>query len=461
LKVLHRDPVADAADTASAGRTLHGPDLAEHAERRRRVREAYPGAVFFLPPVHEAVFAADVHYRYRPDTNIRYLAGFEEPCALILASDGCDENGLTLCVQPRDEQALIWTGPRAGTEGARETFGADHAFELDTAFDHLAVHLRAAERFFYASSNDPRLNERTLAAVSKANVERRRSGGKPLAIEDAREAIAEFRLFKSDVELELMRKAASISAAAHRRSMEVLRPGMFEFEIEALLEHDFRRGGCLAPAYGTIVAGGTGATVLHYTANDQPLRDGELMLVDAGGEYGGYAADITRTTPVGRRFSDEQAALYDVVLEAQERAIAMCRPGATVDDVHTTAVQTLCEGLVELGIVEGSADEARGNGAFRAFYMHNTSHWLGMDVHDAGRYRSGDSARPLEPGMVLTVEPGLYFRPDADVDARYRGIGIRIEDDVVVTETAPEVLTSAAPKKRSDLEKIRSAALQG
>lgn len=448
-------------ESGAPARTLHGPPLSEHAARRQRFLDEFTGGVLFLPPVAEAVFAADVHYRYRPDTNIRYLAGFEEPCALLLAADGSDEEGFTLCVEPRDEHSLVWTGPRAGIEGAKNIFGADHAFELKSAMDHLAVHLPRAKRFFYAYSADPHVNERVLAAVSTANVARRRAGGDPLAVEDATDVLGEMRLIKSTSEAQLMREAATVSSGAHKLSMEALRPGMYEYEIEALLEYEFRRGGCAAPAYGSIVAGGAGATILHYTANDQPLRDGDLMLVDAGGEYGGYCADITRTTPVGETFSDAQAVLYDLVLAAQELAIGACTPGSTVDEVHTKALMHLCEGLIDLGIVEGSAEQVRESGSYRPFYMHNTSHWLGMDVHDAGRYRFGKNPRPLTPGMVLTVEPGLYFRPDAPVAERFRGIGIRIEDDVLVTERAPEVLTAAAPKHRSELEEIRTRALRG
>lgn len=442
-----------------AGRTLNGPTMAEHARRRQCFVERNPGSVLFLPTVAEAVFAADVHYRYRPDTNIRYLSGFEEPCALLLASNGGEADGLTLCVQPQDEQALIWTGPRAGTEGAKTAFGADHAFPLDTSFEQLAAHLRVAERFFYAYSANPQINERVLSTLASVNVERRRRGGSALAIEDAREALGELRVVKSKEELGLMRKAAQVSAQAHQASMEQLKPGMAEYEIEALLEYEFRRGGCAAPAYGSIVAGGVGATILHYTANDQPLADGDLMLVDAGGEYGGYCADITRTTPVGSSFTKAQAALYDIVLDAQSAAIDACVVDSSVEAVHQAALRRICEGLVELSIVEGSSEEVLESGAFRPYYMHNTSHWLGMDVHDAGSYRDSSGPRPLEANMVLTVEPGIYIRPDAPAPEGFGGIGIRIEDDVVVTEGAPEVMTDGAPKIRAEVEAIRSRAL--
>jgi Xaa-Pro aminopeptidase len=263
------------------------------------------------------------------------------------------------------------------------------------------------------------------------------------------------RLIKSSNEIDLLRRACGVSAVGHRRLMETLVPGRFEFQAEAILEYEFRSGGCTGPAYGTIVAGGESASVLHYTANDKILRDGELVLVDAGGEYGGYCADITRTFPVGPRYSTAQAEAYDIVLDAQTKAIDVVRPGSRYSDVHDAAVRALSEGLIALGVISGSADECIENEAYKPYFMHRTSHWLGMDVHDVGSYRDAAESRRLLPGIVLTVEPGLYFRADADVPSHLRGVGIRIEDDVAVTETGCDVLSSEVPKRRNEIEALR------
>jgi Xaa-Pro aminopeptidase len=440
--------------------TLHGPAPESFAERRAAVRAALEGAVLFLPEAPEAVYANDVHYAYRPDTNVRYLAGFEEPCALLLTGHGKDEDGFTLCVRPRDDKSETWTGRRAGLEGAREKYGADHSCALDEAFAVLLRHLRHADRLYYAHSRDPQVNQRVLEVVHEANAERPRRGGDPLVVSEAGPLLAEFRLRKRPEEIARMREAGRVSAAAHTRLMETLRPGHTEYQAQAVLEYEFRFGGCTGPAYGSICASGAGATVLHYTSNDRTLADGELLLVDAAGEYGGYCADITRTFPVGRRFSEAQAALYDIVLDAQKKAIDCVKPGVRIDEVHRTALRVLVDGLLHLGLLSGSADECIERNSYAPYYMHNTSHWLGMDVHDAGSYRVGGSSRELEPGMVLTVEPGLYVRADAPAPEKLRGIGIRIEDDVLVTATGHEVLTADVAKERGELEKLRARALK-
>ena len=435
--------------------TLNGPDPSVYAARRAALLERLEDAVLFIPGVPEAVYAADVHYPYRPDTNARYLSGFEEPAALILCRHGGDGAGFTLCVEPRDAHSETWTGLRAGLEGARSSYGADHAHALAETFDVLLGQLRHANTLYFVHSRDNSTNGRVLELVRQINGERPRSGRPPLVVDDGTSLVGEMRWRKSAEEVALLRKACRISATAHRSLLETVKPGMYEYEVEAALNADFRRAGCTGPAYGTIAAGGTRATVLHYTRNDQELEDGDLLLVDAGGEYGGYAADITRTFPVGRTFTPGQADLYDLVLAAQTAAIDTVRPGATMDSVHQAAVEVLAAGLVTLGWVEGDTRECLANGSYKAFYMHNTSHWLGMDVHDTGSYRSGDASRTLEPGAVLTVEPGLYVRADADVGDVYAGTGIRIEDDVLVTEDGAEVLTSAAPKERAEIERYR------
>jgi Xaa-Pro aminopeptidase len=439
--------------------TLHGPSREAFAERRASVREALKGAVLFLPETAEAIYANDVHYAYRPDTNVRYLSGFEEPCALLLSNHGKEEDGFTLCVRPRDDRSETWTGRRAGIEGAKEIYGADHAFPLEETYAVLLKALRRADRLYYAHSRDPHVNQKILEVVHEANSERPRRGGDALVVSEAGPLLAEFRLRKRPEEIERMREAGRVSAAAHMRLMETLKPGFTEYQAQALLEYEFRFGGCTGPAYGSICAGGAGATVLHYTSNDRTLSDGELLLVDAAGEYGGYCADITRTFPVGAKYTKGQAALYDIVLAAQKASIDAIKPGVAIDAVHRTSLEVLVDGLIDLGLLTGSREECIEKTAYTPYYMHNTSHWLGMDVHDAGSYRTNGASRALEPGMVLTVEPGLYVRSDAEVDAGLRGIGIRIEDDVLVTADGREVLTNDVVKDRGDIEKLRARAL--
>jgi Xaa-Pro aminopeptidase len=438
--------------------TLHGPSPAEYAARRAAVRSRLDGAVLFLPEWPEVPYANDVHYSYRPDTNVRYLSGFEEPCALILSGHGKEEDGFCLLVRERDEKSETWTGRRAGLEGARERYGADHAFPIEQVWAVLLRQLRRADRLYYAHSRDAQVNQRILEVVHEANAERPRRGGDALVVSEVGPLLSEFRLRKRPEEIDRLREAGRLSAGAHMRLMETLKPGHTEYQAQAILEYEFRFGGCTGPAYGSICAGGAGATVLHYTNNDRTLADGELLLVDAAGEYGGYCADITRTFPVGRAFTPSQAEVYDIVLAAQKKAIEAVRPGVAVDQVHKAALAVLVDGLLGLGVLEGSAADCLAKNAYAPYYMHNTSHWLGMDVHDAGSYRVGDASRPLEAGMVLTVEPGLYFRTDAEVDEGLRGIGIRIEDDILVTEDGHENLTRGVVKERADIEALRRRA---
>jgi len=438
--------------------TPNGPEPAVYEQRRRTLLARLQGAVLFIPGPAEAIYANDVHYRYRPDTNIRYLTGFDEPAHLLLS--GCEqERGLTLFVRPRDPAAETWTGQRAGVDGARSRYGADFAYTIDEWAGVLEKHLKEAERFYWMQSRDNAVNERVLAAIRAANALRPRSGRDSLVIEDATLLLGEMRVIKDADELVTLRSACRLSAEAHRAVIQAVRPGDAEFQVEALVEYFFRNAGCSSPAYGSIAAGGANATVLHYTANDRTLADGDLLLLDAGGEYGGYCGDITRTFPVGASYSQPQARLYDIVLAAQAAAIAAVRPGATVEAVHNAALEVLVAGLIDVGLLHGDVGEAIAKRSYERYYMHRTSHWLGMDVHDAGRYAIDGKSRALVEGMVLTVEPGLYV--PLDDPSGFRGIGIRIEDDVLVTATGADVLTAAAPKDRSEIEKIRGAAVAG
>jgi Xaa-Pro aminopeptidase len=436
--------------------TAHGVPTIAYERRRHALSEALRDAVLFIAGQPEAVFANDVHYRYRPDTNIRYLTGFEEPCHLLIDGAGVDP-GLTLFVRPRDATAETWNGVRAGVDGAKKTFGADFAYALDEWPAILERHLRETARFYWTQSRDGGVNERVLGAIRAVNAQRPRNGRASLIVEDANLLLGEMRVVKRDDELAVLRQACEVSAAAHRAVVSSVRPGDFEYHVEALVEYCFRSSGCAGPAYGTIAAGGANATVLHYTRNDRVLADGELLLLDAGGELGGYCGDITRTIPIGANFSPSQARLYDVVLSAQLEAIEAVRPGATIDGIHSKALAILVRGLIDLGLLPGTVEEAIANKSYERYYMHRTSHWLGMDVHDAGRYAVDGAPRKLEPGMVLTVEPGLYVPPDDP--SEYRGIGIRIEDDVAVTTTGCEVLTVDAPKARDEIETLRRSAL--
>jgi len=438
--------------------TSNGPEPAVYEKRRRALLARLQRAVLFVPGPAEAIYANDVHYRYRPDTNIRYLTGFDEPAHLVLS--GCEhERGLTLFVRPRDPAAETWTGKRAGVDGARSEYGADFAYAIDEWASILEQHLKDADRFYWIQSRDNAVNDRVLAAIRAANALRPRSGRDSLVIEDATLLIGEMRVIKQPEEIETLRTACRVSAEAHRVVMGTIRPGDTEYQVEALVEYLFRDRGCSGPAYASIAAAGANATVLHYTHNERTLTEGELLLLDAGGEYGGYCGDITRTFPVGAAYSDPQARLYEIVLAAQAGAIATVKPGATVEAVHTAALEVLVAGLIDVGLLQGDPGEAIAKRAYERFYMHRTSHWLGMDVHDAGRYAIDGKSRTLQEGMVLTVEPGLYIPADDASDLR--GIGIRIEDDVVVTETGGEVLTAAAPKARSEIEKLRREALMG
>ena len=440
--------------------TLNGPAANVLAGRRDAVLEALreTRAVLVLPAVVESVYSADVHYPYRTGSNIRYLTGFEEPAAVILSAAG-HEDGFTLLVNPRDPVAETWTGRRAGIEGALSDYSADHAYPLDQFEEVVQKHLSGADRLYYGYGTSAAGDRIIPELVHRANGLRPRGGGSPIEMVDAGTILDEMRLFKADEEIAIMRRACEISSDAHVRLMEQIRPGMNEYQAQALIEHAFRDAGCAGPAYGTIAAGGANATVLHYTSNDRELDGGELFLVDAGGEYGGYCADITRTFPIGKSFTPAQARIYDIVLDAQKAAVARVKPGSSHQDVHMTAVRVLCEGLIELGLIDSGVDECIESEAYKTYYMHGTSHWLGMDVHDVGSYKPAGGSRELEPGIVLTVEPGLYIAEDADVPEELRGIGIRVEDDVLVTPGGHDVLTESCPKERGDLEALRAAAV--
>ncbi len=431
----------------------------EFAERRKALMNMLgEHALVIVPAAEQCLRNRDTEYRYRQDSDFYYLTGFNEPEAVLCLLPGREEGACILFCRKRDRAQEIWNGYRAGQEGAVSEFGADQAYDILELDERMPDLMAGCERIYYALGKRSAFDRRVVNWLNQVRTKARSGVRAPQELLMLDHWLHDLRLFKSSEEIRLMRKAAAISAHAHERVMRMCRPGMFEYELEAELLHEFVRSGCAAPAYTTIVGGGPRGCILHYVENRALLRDGDLVLIDAGGEYESYAADITRTFPVGRTFTAEQRALYEIVLNAQEEAIAQVRPERHWNDPHDRAIRVLATGLLDEGILKGTLDEVLEKELYRPFYMHRTGHWLGMDVHDVGDYKIDQSWRMLEPGMVLTVEPGLYIAPDADVDERWRGIGIRIEDDVLVTRQGHEVLTEAAPKSVAAIELLRQDA---
>lgn len=397
----------------------------------------------------------DVEYPYRQDSDFYYLTGFDEPGALAAFVPGRKQGEYLLFCREFDQEKALWTGSQAGIEGAREIHGADDAFPIDDIDDILPGLLENRERVYYPMGRDSELDLHLMEWVNQLRDKARSGIHAPVEFISLEHVLHEMRLFKSEAELRLMRRAAQVSGRAHLRAMRMCKPGMYEYQIEAEIVHEFMRNGLRSPAYPSIVAGGPNACVLHYTENEDELRDGELLLIDAGAECDHYAADITRTFPVSGKFTAPQRALYELVLEAQVAAIDGVRPGAHWNDAHDAAVQVLTKGLVRLGLLKGRVAKLVKDEAYKKFYMHRIGHWLGMDVHDVGDYKVDGEWRLLEPGMVLTIEPGLYVPRDCkEVDEQWRGIGIRIEDDVLVTQDGRDILTGAAPKTVEEIERL-------
>jgi Xaa-Pro aminopeptidase len=427
--------------------------------RRTRIMERLgDGVVLVLAAAPERVRSADVLHPYRQDSDFGYVTGFPEPQAVCVLAPG-HEHDYALFVRPHDSERAVWDGARAGEDGAVRSYGAGVAHPIDTLETELPKWLGSAREVHLDLARDDTLARRLLTIVRGAQAARPRSGTGPTTVHSTAALLHELRVVKEPSEIVALRAAIDIACAAHRQALTTARAGMREYEIEALLDYEFRRRGASGPAYPSIVAGGANATVLHYTRNDAALFADQLLLIDAGDECGGYCADMTRTFPIGARFTTPQRDLYTAVLAAQAAAIDAVRPGTTLEALHATAVRVLTDALVQLGVIEGPVDEAVAEERYRPFYMHRTSHWLGRDVHDVGLYKQDDAPRSLEPGMVFTVEPGCYVTPDADVPEPFRGIGIRIEDDVLVTSDGVDVLSAAAPKAIDEIEAIRAAAL--
>lgn len=414
-----------------------------------------PGAIAVLPAAQETLRNRDTAHPFRQDSDFYYLTGFEEPGALLVLVPGREHGEAILFCQERDPAYERWNGERMGPERAQQVLGVDDAFPMSDIEDILPGLLEGRERIYVTLGEQPAFDAVLLGWVKGIRA-REASGARPPGEFVAlRHALHDLRLYKSAAELKLMRKAAAITAGAHVRAMQAARPGLSEAHLEAELIHEFMRNGARFPAYPCIVGAGPNACVMHYVRNDGPLRDGDLVLIDAGCEYQYYASDVTRTFPVNGRFSTPQRAIYEIVLAAQQAAIAAARPGAHFNVPHETAIGLMVEGLVGLGLLTGDRDELIESGAYEKFCMHKTSHWLGLDVHDVGDYRVDDAWRDLEPGMVITVEPGIYIpAASPDVPSRFRGIGVRIEDDVLITRDGNEVLTAAAPKAIDEVEAL-------
>jgi Xaa-Pro aminopeptidase len=470
-------------------------DLAPFLERRRRFAEAVGDALAIIPGNREAARNADTDYEFRQDSDFYFLTGFDEPDAVAVFNPSHAKERFVLFVRPRDREMEIWTGRRAGVEGAIATYGADAAYTIDELDARLREYAIDRPGLVYRLGN-PHYDARVTRLVSEMRGVRVRGFVTPARIEDPGPILHELRLRRSPEELARQRRACEISRDAHIEAMRFARPGQYEYEVQAALEFVFRKGGSTRNAYPSIVASGPNACILHYNENRRRMEDGDLLLIDAGCEWGYHASDITRTFPVNGRFTEPQRRVYQVVLDAQLAAIAAARPGAPYEAMHDAARRVLTEGLVNLGLLPRGVDESLAMHHYREFYMHGTGHWLGMDVHDVGEYRQQRRSRPLEPGMVLTVEPGLYIDPEREmvtltlrefseeemferryrlgvaaakkveeeekaraekivhrIPPEFRGIGVRIEDDVLLTAAGHEVLTAGTPKTVEDVER--------
>ncbi|MDP2143159.1 MAG: Xaa-Pro aminopeptidase [Gallionella sp.] len=422
-----------------------------YAERRSRLLARMQRGIAVIPTAPEVPRNGDTHYEYRHDSDFYYLTGFAEPEAVLVLVAGDDPKSILFC-RDKDIEREIWDGFRHGPEAAQETFGLAAAYTIDQLDEKLIELMGNQPILFYPLGKDADWDQRLLKLRAAVQAKVRSGIRAPDEVRDIRALLHEARLIKDSHELGIMRRAAAITTQAHRRAMRFARPDRYEYEVEAELLHEFCRHGARHPAYTSIVASGANACVLHYIGNDCQLQDGELLLIDAGCELEGYASDVTRTFPVNGRFSSAQKDVYELVLAAQAAAIGATRPGALWNAPHDAAVRVLAQGFIDLKLCHGSLDEVLETESYKRFYMHRTGHWMGMDVHDVGDYKIGADWRPLQTGMVLTVEPGCYIRPADDVPLELWNIGIRIEDDVLVTATGNEVLTLNAPKTVADIE---------
>lgn len=433
---------------------------AEYARRRQQLmQQMAANSIAILPAAPVSNRNNSVDYPYRPNSDFFYLSGFDEPEAVLVLIPGREHGEYILFCRERNPEKELWDGLRAGQEGAIRDFAADDAFPIGDIDEILPGLLEGRDRVYYSVGKNHVFDQQLMDWVNVIRSKARLGASPPKEFVVLDHLLHDMRLYKSAAEVGQMQLASDISARAHVRAMQTVQPGMYEYQLEAELQYTFMRHGSRAPAYASIVAAGRNACILHYTENTSQIRDGDLILIDAGCELDCYASDITRTFPASGRFSPEQRAIYDIVLEAQAAAFAVIGPGRDWNEAHDATVRVITEGLLELGLLRGDLDELIAAGAYRPFYMHRAGHWLGMDVHDVGEYRVGGEWRVLEPGMVMTVEPGIYIAVDnQDVPAKWRGIGIRIEDDVLVTREGHEILTGKVPREADEIEALMAEA---
>lgn len=441
--------------------TMQNSNLAEHAQRREQLMAKIGKGTAIFRSAPMAVMHNDVEYNFRQDSDFFYLTGFNESEAVAVLAPHHEEHKFVLFVQPKDLEKETWTGYRVGVETAKEQFGADQVYPINELDEKLPQYLEKADRIYYHLGREQSFNSKVLKHWQRLLATYPRKGYGPTALEDPTLVLHPMRQIKSASELALMRTAAEIAVDAHNYAREFAQPGRYEYEVQAEIEHIFRRRGALGPAYPSIVAAGANACVLHYTENTCQMQSGDLLLIDAGCAYQYYNSDITRTFPVSGKFTPEQQAIYEIVLAAQLQSIAQVQPGTPYQQTHDVAVRIIVEGLMDLGLLQGDIEEIIKEEKYKPFYMHRTGHWLGLDVHDVGVYQHGETPHNLEPGQVLTVEPGIYISPhikpaegQPEVDPKWHGIGIRIEDDVLVTTAGCEILTAGVPKRIEDLETL-------
>ncbi len=431
-------------------------NMTEYEKRRQELMQKIgPHSIAILPSAKEVLRNGDAFFPFRQQSDFYYLTGFAEPDAVVVLIPNRKEGEYILFNRVRDKEREIWDGPRAGQEGANKEFLAHESFPISELENKLPELLVGKESIHYPLGLNRNFDDLLMASLNKVRAKLRSGLQSPLALIDITPSLHEMRLFKSPSEIATLQKAIDITRLGHIRAMEVCEPGMNEYQVEAELLHEFLRHGAKYCAYNPIVGAGRNSCILHYINNNQVISDGDLVLIDAGAEYQHYAADITRTFPANGRFSGEQRAIYDLVLASQLAAIEKAKPGALWTDMQTVILKVITQGLVDLNILKGDVDNLIEQRAYFPFYMHNSGHWLGLDVHDVGRYRVDDKWRTLQPGIVLTVEPGIYISQDIPkVDKRWHNIGVRIEDNVVITDKGCDVLSKNIPKTASEIEAI-------
>lgn len=436
-----------------------GISKSEYARRRRNLMGLMePNSIAIIPSAREQVRSRDTHFPFRQDSDFFYLSGFSEPEAVIVLIPGRRHGQFVVFCRERDRKMEMWNGYRAGPEGVCEAHATDDAFPIGDIDDILPGLIEGRDRVYYSMGRSTDFDQKIMNWVNAIRSQESSGAVPPGEFTDLDHLVHELRLYKSAAELRVMRKAGEITADAHTRAMRVCKPGLFEYQLEAEIVHEFSLRGARSPAYSSIVGGGVNACVLHYIENSDKLRDGDLVLIDAGCELDGYAADVTRTFPVNGRFNKEQRALYDLVLKAHEATVAAIKPGNHWNQPHDASVKIITEGLVKLGLLKGPVAKLIKDGAYRDFYMHRVGHWLGLDVHDVGDYRVEGAWRLIEPGMVMTVEPGIYIaEKNTSVPKKWRGIGIRIEDNVVVTEEGCDVITSGVVNSAEEIEALMAS----